>query len=202
MWFVNFRFAEIILIAAEASMELGNQSDAVMYINQIRSRAGIQPLTSVTLDDIVRENRVEFAFENHRYWDLKRWRLAHILWNGIEGDPNATHYALFPYVINQPGNPANGKWVFDKQKAHMSVYPRYFQMKNYYNFLIRIGSTAIRSWLRTRINNLLTVIFMNTKYYFLIVILSALFAGCGKDNYDEPGSFVTGSVFITDNQLV
>ncbi len=35
---------------------------------------------------------------------------------------------------------------------------------------------------------------MNTKYYFLIVILSALFAGCGKDNYDEPGSFVTGSV--------
>lgn len=135
MWFVNFRFAEMVLIAAEASMELGDQGDALMYINQVRDRAGIQHLTSVTLADIVQENRVEFAFENHRYWDLKRWRMAHILWNGIDGDPNATHYALFPYVVNEPGSPENGKWVFDKQKAHMSVYPRYFQMKNYYNFL-------------------------------------------------------------------
>ncbi|RKD91335.1 RagB/SusD family nutrient uptake outer membrane protein [Mangrovibacterium diazotrophicum] len=135
MWFVNFRYAESVLIAAEAAMELGDQTNAVKYINQIRTRAGIQSLSSVTLDDIINENRVEFAFENHRYWDLKRWRKAHILWNGIEGDPTATHYALFPYLINEPGNPNDGKWVFDKQKAHMSVYPRYFQMKNYYNFI-------------------------------------------------------------------
>ncbi len=134
MWFINFRFAEIVLIAAEAAMELG-QPEAVTYINQIRSRAGIQPLTAVTLNDIIQERRVEFAFENHRYWDLRRWRRAHLVWNGIEGDPTATHYALFPYVINEPGHPAHGKWVFDKQKAHMSVFPRFFQMKNYYCFL-------------------------------------------------------------------
>ncbi len=135
MWFVHFRYAEALLIASEAAMELGNQTDAVNYINQVRERAGIQPLASVTLDDIIHENRVEFAFENHRYWDLKRWRKAHIIWNGIDGNPNATHYALFPYLINEPGNANNGKWVFDKQKAHMSVYPRYFQMKNYYNYI-------------------------------------------------------------------
>lgn len=135
MWFVNFRLAEEYLIAAEAAMELSDQTNAVKYINAIRSRAGIQSLASVTLDDIINENRVEFAFENHRYWDLKRWRKAHTLWTGIDGDPNATHYALFPYLINEPGDPNDGKWVFDKQKAHMSVYPRYFQMKNYYNFI-------------------------------------------------------------------
>ncbi|MEN6452830.1 MAG: RagB/SusD family nutrient uptake outer membrane protein [Prolixibacteraceae bacterium] len=135
MWFVNFRYAEILLIAAEAAMELENHSEAVNYINLIRERAGIQPLTAVTLNDIVRERRVELAFENHRFWDLKRWRLAHRIWNGIENDPGATHYALFPYVVNEPGSPENGKWVYDKQKAHMSVYPRYFQLKNYYNFL-------------------------------------------------------------------
>lgn len=135
MWFVNFRYAEILLIAAEAAMELGNQPDAVLYINQVRERAGIQALTQVTLNDIVRERQVELAFENHRYWDLKRWRMAHRIWNGIQDDPGATHYALFPYVVNEPGSPENGKWVYDKQKAHMSVYPRYFQLKNYYNFL-------------------------------------------------------------------
>jgi len=134
MWFINFRYAEILLIAAEAAMELG-RPEAVGYINHVRERAGIQPLESVTLDDIMQERRVEFAFENHRFWDLKRWRKAHTIWNGIEGDPQATHYALFPYKVNEPGHPADGKWVFDKQEAHMSVYPRFFQMRNYYNFL-------------------------------------------------------------------
>lgn len=135
MWFVNFRYAEILLIAAEAAMELENQPEAVGFINQVRERAGIQPLDEVTLNDIVQERRVELAFENHRFWDLKRWRMAHKIWNGIENDPGATHYALFPYVVNEPGNAENGKWVYDKLKTHMSVYPRYFQLKNYYNFL-------------------------------------------------------------------
>lgn len=101
----------------------------------VRSRAGIQTLTTVTFNDIVREKRVEFAFEDHRYWDLKRWRLADKIWNGIQNDPNAQQYALFPYLVNDPGNSNNGKWVFDKIPTHMSPYPRYFQMRNYYNFI-------------------------------------------------------------------
>src|SRR5690606_17586330 len=43
MWFPRFRFAEALLIAAEAAMELGQQPVAVGYINQVRERAGIQP---------------------------------------------------------------------------------------------------------------------------------------------------------------
>ncbi len=135
MWFPRFRFAEAIMIAAEASLELGQTNQALSYINMIRSRAGIQALTTITFDDIVREKRVEFAFEDHRYWDLKRWRLADKIWNGIQNDPQAQQFALFPYLINDPGNPNNGKWVFDKIATHMSPYPRYFQMRNYYNFI-------------------------------------------------------------------
>lgn len=135
MWFPRFRFAEAVLIAAEASFELGEKGKALNYINMVRSRAGIQTLMTITFNDVVRERRVEFAFEDHRYWDLKRWRLADKIWNGIQNDPNAQQYALFPYLINDPGNPNNGKWVFDKIPTHMSPYPRYFQMRNYYNFI-------------------------------------------------------------------
>ncbi len=135
MWFPRFRFAEAVMIAAEASFELGQNGKALTYINMVRSRAGIQTLTTVTFNDIVNEKRVEFAFEDHRYWDLKRWRLADKIWNGIQNDPNAQQYALFPYLVNDPGNSNNGKWVFDKIPTHMSPYPRYFQMRNYYNFI-------------------------------------------------------------------
>lgn len=134
MWFVRFRYAETLLVAAEAAMELGQTAEALGYINQVRERAGIQKLTTITLDDIVNENRVEFAFEDHRLPDLRRWRLAHQVWNGIVG-PTASHYVLFPFVVNQPGHPFHGKWVFDKKLCRMTTYPRYFKLQNYYGFI-------------------------------------------------------------------
>jgi len=135
MWFPRFRFAEAVLIAAEAAMELGQQPVAVGYINQIRERAGIQPLTSVTVDDIIQERRVEFAFENHRYWDMKRFRRAHIVWNGIVNSPTAQQYALFPYLVVAPGTPNDGKYVFDRLVFSGSLHPRFFELRNYYNFI-------------------------------------------------------------------
>lgn len=133
MWFIRFRYAEILLIAAEASMELGK--DGLPFINEIRVRAGMNPLENLTIDDIVQERRVELAFEDHRFWDMKRLRLAHLIWDGDDSNESAVHYALFPYRINNPGNVNDGKWIFEKVKSHMSAYPRYFQMKNYYNCL-------------------------------------------------------------------
>lgn len=105
IWFVRFRFAEILMIAAESALELNKpQTEICGYINQLRDRGDIQHLTTVTFDDIVQENRVEFVYENHRWWDLKRWRLAHTIWNGQASNEKAVHYSLFPYKINQPGN--------------------------------------------------------------------------------------------------
>jgi hypothetical protein len=137
MWFVRMRYAEVIMIAAEASLELGKaQTEVAGYINQLRDRAGIQKLDNVTLNDIVQERRVEFAFENHRWWDLKRWRIAHQVWNGNSDTYSATHYSLFPYLIKDDTHPQNGKWVFDRvQSTWTSTYPRRFQYRNYYNFI-------------------------------------------------------------------
>ncbi len=135
MWFPRFRMAEAVLIAAEAAMELGQNADAVTYINQVRARAGIQALTAVTLEDIISERRVEFAFEDHRYWDLKRFRRAHILWNGVVNNPTAQHYVLFPYLVVAPGTPNDGKYVFDRVTFSNSLHPRFFELRNYYNFI-------------------------------------------------------------------
>ena len=139
MWFPLFRISEAYLIAAECLYELGGNDsdgrDSAWYMNKVRSRAGISALTSVTLDDIVNENRVEFAFEDHRWWDLKRWRLAHTVWNGVANDRLAQQWALFPYRVNAEGNENDGKWVFVRQAVNTEPYPRFFKLKNYYNFI-------------------------------------------------------------------
>lgn len=136
MWFVRFRLAEVVLIAAESALELSKpQTEVAGYINQLRDRAGIQKLSTVTFNDIVQERRVELAFEDHRYWDLKRWRIAHTIWNGQQGNATSTMFVLFPYKIYAPGNPNHGKWVFEKRKSSHVMYPRYFRFQNYYNFI-------------------------------------------------------------------
>lgn len=136
MWFVRFRLAELYLIAAEATLELNKpQTEVTTYINAVRERAGIQPLEQVTLEDIIQERRVELAFEDHRYWDLKRWRIAHEIWDGQSGNPKAVHYALFPYKVYAPGTDKHNKWVFEKRVASHTMYPRYFRYQNYYSFI-------------------------------------------------------------------
>ena len=67
------RYAEVLLLAAEAQLKAGNNGKALEYINQIRTRAQEAPLTSVTLDDIKTEKRLELCNESVRYQDLVRW---------------------------------------------------------------------------------------------------------------------------------
>nr|MBP7472436.1 RagB/SusD family nutrient uptake outer membrane protein [Prevotella sp.] len=68
-----YRFAETLLNAAELILKTGgDQETARKYVNLIRSRAGVSPLTSVTEDDIIQERRLEFVGEGKRYFDLVR----------------------------------------------------------------------------------------------------------------------------------
>ena len=67
------RYAEVLLLAAEAHLQAGNTSKALEYVNQIRIRAKLTPLTSVTLNDIKTEKRLELCNECVRYQDLVRW---------------------------------------------------------------------------------------------------------------------------------
>jgi hypothetical protein len=71
-----FRYAETLLNLAEAAFELNKTSEALDAVNQIRLRAGIPALATVDMEKIRHERMVELAFENHRYWDLRRWREA------------------------------------------------------------------------------------------------------------------------------
>jgi hypothetical protein len=134
----RFRYAEVLLNAAEAAFELGDITTSLNYVNQVRARAGF-PANSLTagklnLAELQNERRVELAFEDHRTWDLARWRIAHTVWNGQASNPKAVLYALYPYrVINSVDPSKNGKYVFDKFVAPKFVAPRFYQMGNYYS---------------------------------------------------------------------
>lgn len=87
--FIYFRYAEILMNYAEATNELsGPTNDVYEALYAIRQRAGINPgadntyglKQGMTQDEmrsaIRKEERIEFAFEEHRTWDLKRWKTA------------------------------------------------------------------------------------------------------------------------------
>jgi hypothetical protein len=138
MWWVRFRLGEVYLNAAEAAFELGQTSVSLPFINAIRQRAGFPAnsldATTLTLAKIQNERRCELAFEDHRLWDLKRWRIAHTLWNNDPNSMNDFIWALYPYRVVRPGDPLrDGKYVFEKIKAPRFRGARYFQLYNYYS---------------------------------------------------------------------
>lgn len=90
-WMV-FRLGETYLNAAEAAFELGESGSALTYLNKIRSRAGIAEKVSVDIEVIRHERFVELAFENHRFWDLRRWRIGTSVIN------NRQFKGLYPYL--------------------------------------------------------------------------------------------------------
>ena len=89
------RIAEVYLIRAEARAQQGELSGALTDLDAVRTRAGLANSTAATQGDILQaiynENRVEFALEPHRWFDLVRWGQAQSVL-GIT-DPNML---LFP----------------------------------------------------------------------------------------------------------
>ncbi|TVZ14918.1 RagB/SusD family nutrient uptake outer membrane protein [Maribacter sp. MAR_2009_72] len=71
--YVFIRYADVLLMLAEAQVKSGKDGLALQNVNEIRSRAGIANLDSVTLDDIKQERRWELAMEYQGYYDLQRW---------------------------------------------------------------------------------------------------------------------------------
>jgi hypothetical protein len=74
-----FRYAEILLNAAEALNEAGQTDQAYQYVNQVRARVGMPAYKNMTQDKlrerIRNERRIELCFENHRFFDERRWKL-------------------------------------------------------------------------------------------------------------------------------
>jgi len=146
VWWIRYRLGEIYLNAAEAAFELGDKAKAATYMNTIRTRAGLViPLTEadITFDRIVHERKVELAFEGHELWDMKRWRLAHVIWNGVStpltSDPGkATEvstrvFGMWPYKYYNPGDPNDGKYIFKKIIPAQVTNAHRFRLGNYYS---------------------------------------------------------------------
>jgi hypothetical protein len=81
----EMRYAEVLLIHAEAALGTGDLVNAKKSLDKVRQRAGLPGTTASSPQEmfaaIEHERIVELAFEGHRYWDLRRWRKAHLVLN-------------------------------------------------------------------------------------------------------------------------
>lgn len=75
-----YRYAETLLNAAELILRTGGSAaTAAGYVSDVRERAGLSRVASVTIDDVIQERNLEFVGEGKRYWDLVRTGKAAIV---------------------------------------------------------------------------------------------------------------------------
>ena len=70
---VIWRYADALLLKAEAEYRMGNKADALTIVNEVRSRAAATPRTELTLNDILNERMLELAWEGVRRQDQIRF---------------------------------------------------------------------------------------------------------------------------------
>lgn len=106
--YVVMRFAEVMLNYAETANETGDFNTAMGILKEIRSRAGIlagsdgqygiKASDKATLRDaILAERNIEFSFEGHRFWDLRRLRRLDLL-------NNTTKHGIEAIAVNTDGS--------------------------------------------------------------------------------------------------
>jgi hypothetical protein len=82
----HFRLAEIYLNYAEAKFELGDEAKCREYINKVRARVSLPAIPASVTGEALRqrlynERRIELAFESHRFFDVRRWKIANVTEN-------------------------------------------------------------------------------------------------------------------------
>ncbi len=81
---VEIRYAEVLLNKAEAAYRLNKQGETQALLTELRNRVQLPSVSASgqKLFDLYRnERKVELAYEGHLFWDMRRWRLAHIEYN-------------------------------------------------------------------------------------------------------------------------
>lgn len=81
--YIIFRIGETYLNLTEAAYYLGKNGEALEALNRLRERAGMPPKLEITEDIIQNERLVELTWENQSYWDLRRWRIAKDVLDGV-----------------------------------------------------------------------------------------------------------------------
>lgn len=124
------RYAEVLLLAAEACLESGDNSSALSYINEVRERAQIPLLSSVTMDDVKTEKRLELCLEGLRYQDLVRWGDAET-YLGSQGkqipifsgyNEDGSYNVSYPYT--------NSSYGFKAGKHELLPFPEHEMLVN------------------------------------------------------------------------
>ncbi|WP_010424385.1 RagB/SusD family nutrient uptake outer membrane protein [Anaerophaga thermohalophila] len=108
-WIV-LRYADVLLMLAEAENEISGISEALPYVNSVRTRAGLNLIEESSVDSkwdmkliIENERRLEFAFENHRFYDLVRTnRLATVMKNHYDNEIIITSISQDGTMITEP----------------------------------------------------------------------------------------------------
>ncbi|MEP7094854.1 MAG: RagB/SusD family nutrient uptake outer membrane protein, partial [Flavobacterium sp.] len=126
---IIFRLGEIYLNAAEAAVELGMESSARDYIKPIRTRAGLtanlglESYSGTALRDRLRnERKLELAFEDQRYWDVRRWRIAtEALSIQVQGVKTLRH-------VDGAGNKTFTYETFNAEDSKMNFYDRQYYL--------------------------------------------------------------------------
>jgi len=80
---IHIRLAEIYLNYAEAKLALGDEATCREYINKVRARQSVNlpPISNIVTGEelkrrLYNERRIELAFEGHRFFDVRRWKIA------------------------------------------------------------------------------------------------------------------------------
>ena len=140
--FIIYRLGEIYLNLAEAAFELGGANrveEARIAVNEIRKRAGMPEHNAIDMEKIRHERRIELAFEGIRFWDLRRWRIAHTQLTGVFHRLKAYYIKernTFGYLIeNCQGNAkrlfAEHHYYLPLQRKHVTENPNLKQNPEY-----------------------------------------------------------------------
>lgn len=99
--FVLYRYAEILLIRAEALFRVGNNGEALNYVNMVRERAGVAPLNILTENDLYSEWKKELAIELHARPITIRFGHWEDSWFLKEANPSEMYKRFYPIPTSQ-----------------------------------------------------------------------------------------------------
>ncbi|TDQ15092.1 putative outer membrane starch-binding protein [Algoriphagus boseongensis] len=130
--FPIYRYAEVLLFMAEALNEQGKTGQAIPYLNQVRTRAGLAATTATgqagVREAIFKERRVELAFENKRWFDIQRTdRIQEIIiphGNRIKANPQAYYYPPLPGAVPRSNafTNLNKFYAYPADESNLSPY--------------------------------------------------------------------------------
>ena len=130
----EFRLAEVMLDYVEAVVESGqgDPAKAKQALNLIRKRAGHTVEIPLTLENVLRERKIELLFERGWYWELRRRRESH-----IKFDYNFRNHALVPVLDLR-----TMKYIFvRKNVTGLNAYG--FTFRTYYASIPDVGTSGL-----------------------------------------------------------